>query len=709
MISQWIAVGTRVRVELLLDPAGDWQGVGEVLVDDGRLRDGRLPMVLRLDTPDGVLYTRYRLDAVDTGADGTVAVHLRAFGFPWGRQEYQDEYQQPLYNLGLSSTPMEDAVTLHFSPATRRLGGREWAGFTYRVAFASDTRQIHRVLIHGSWELGGAITGNTVLQQGQCNMPVYPGETDTLFTTTCLKTLQQYGSPQGVSFQLAPRGGLLQGFDFQYGNAGALLQCWPAFTAISSLLESPVGCDRLHVVDEYRFPLASQVETLPQAVLFTPGPLAEHEARDLWWEALESVYGGIRKQHGIVDSVVRPELGKSYSTRVDGDRLRMTVGGVEVDSTEVPYALADHVLPQLAKMGIRRFWPEVMSQSDVTEMGMWRKCDSGIHGGFTCNSVCATHRFLPADYWGGLPAWKYLADAAHALGIEIGTWFAPHFSPNAPILHAHPEWRLICPASTAFGGGYGFSALNMVDWHTGIFDWVLADIRRWKEEAGLDYLWSDSYSNLGLLMPNYAAAMRNNAEPLARLYGEFSQLGLKALSFESVSPFGLMACGFSDLRGDLFAQDHAVAGQNDFGWWVGNEDLAFNACMYQVHTRGRNEDELHGIQFRMMANRGFVMLNSLITDSYQIPEWWVTLNHTYEQALPHMKTRRLLPDGAGIRWLDGETEVIWAYRDADAPAAGAEVDELRGSAARPVSHHGTLAMAAGCVYRLRRAAIPGGA
>jgi hypothetical protein len=131
--------------------------------------------------------------------------------------------------------------------------------------------------------------------------------------------------------------------------------------------------------------------------------------------------------------------------------------------------------------------------------------------------------------------------------------------------------------------------------------------------------------------------------------------------------------------------------------------------MYQVHTRGRNEDELHGIQFRMMANRGFVMLNSLITDSYQIPEWWVTLNHTYEQALPHMKTRRLLPDGAGIRWLDGETEVIWAYRDADAPAAGAEVDELRGSAARPVSHHGTLAMAAGCVYRLRRAAIPGGA
>jgi hypothetical protein len=700
MTTQWIAVGERVKIELLADAHGDWQGVGEVLVDGQRLRDGRLPLVLRLDTPDGVLYTRFRLEGVDADGDA-VAVRLRAFGFPWGRQEYMDEYEQPLYNLQLGSTPAEDAVTLHFAPITRQVGDRTWAGFTYRIAFASDTRQIHRVLVHGSWELGGAITGNTVLQQGQCNMPVYAGAVDTLFTTTCLKTLQQYGSPLGVSFQLAPRGGLVQGFDFQYGPAGALLQRWPVFTAISSVIESPVGCDRLHVADEYRFPLASQAETVPQEVLYTPGPLAEHEAHNLWWEALEAIYGGIRAAHGIINSVVRPELGKAYSTRVVGDRLRMTVGGVEVDSTEVPYALADHVLPQLAKMGIRRFWPEVMSMSDVTEMGMRRKCDEGIHGGFTCSSVCATHRFLPADYWGGLPAWKYMADKAHALGIEIGTWFAPHFSANAAIFQEHPEWRLTGPASTAFGGGYGFTVINMVDWHTGFFDWVLADITRWVNEAGLDYLWSDSYSNLGLLMPNYAAAMRNNAEPLARLYGEFSKLGLKNFSYESVSPFGLMACGFSDLRGDLFGQDHSVAGQNDFGWWVGHEDMAFNTCMYQVHTRKRSEEELQGIQFRMMANRGFVMLNSLITGNYQLPEWWMTLNHTYEQALPYMKKRLLLPDGAGVLWLSGGTQVLWAFRDSDMPvAAGTEVVELLGTEARPVAHGTTLALRGGCVYRV---------
>lgn len=702
MESQWIVVGDQARIELLVDAQGDWLGVGEVCVGEMRLRDGSVPLMLRLDTPEGILYTRYRLEAVTTDAAGAVTVRLRACGYPWGRQEYEDEYSQPLVVVEMPTTPVEDTLLLTFAPITETLGEHLWTGFSYILRFQSASRQIHRMLVHGSWELGGSLAGNTVLQQGQCNMPVYHGESATLFTTTCLKSLEQYGSPRGVSFQLAPRGGLLQAFDFQYNTQGALLQYWPKFDSISSVLESPRGADRLIVIDEYRFPLAHDAATPAQHMLVTAQPLAEHAARDLWWDAYQHIYGGIRQRFGVHETVVRPELGKAYSTRVDGNRLRMTVGGVEVDSTEVPYAIGDYVLPQLAKMGIRRFWPEVMSQSDVTELGMKYKLQDGVHGGLTCNSVCSTHRFLPADFWGGLPAWKYMAGKARELGIEIGAWFAPHFSPNAPIFQEHPEWRIIGPTSTHFGGGYGFNTLNMVDWNTDIFDWVLGDIRRWKEEAGLDYLWTDSFSNLGLLMPNYAANMRNNFEALGRLYGEFTKLGLRALSFESVSPFGVMACGFSDLRGDLFEQDHAVAGQNDFGWWVGAEDMAFNACMYQVHTRKRTEAELRDIQFRMMANRGFVMLQSVITGIYEIPGWWVALNHAYEHALPHMKVRRLLPDGAGVRWLDGETQILWIYRDVDLPVApGTQVDELRGADVCPVPHAGTLAAVAGRIYRLQ--------
>ncbi|MHB9133842.1 MAG: alpha-amylase family protein [Armatimonadota bacterium] len=696
-----IKIGKDATLALRLGARKEWRGIGEITVHGVELRDGDHPMVVRLDTPDGYLYTQYFLEKVNRKKGGVVEVHFRALGYPWGRQEYMDEYEQNMYSLQLSHSPVEDTLILKLAPAKLELGERAWAGFSYAFEFKSHKRQAHRLLVHGSWELGGSIVGNTVLQQGQCNMPVYQGVKKTLFTSTCLKTLAGYGSPQGVSFQLAPRGGLLQGFDFQYGKKGALLQYWPGFNNIASLIESPAGSTLLQVVDEYRFPLANHAETAPQYVLFAPGKLAEHEARDLWWDAYQHVYGGIRQQYGVRESVVRPELAKMYSVRIDDNQLKMAIGGVEVHHTEVPYAIGDHLLPKLAKLGIRRFWPEVMTESDVTQFGMKRKADDGIHGDLHCSSVCATHRFLPAEFWGGLKGWKYMADKAHELGMEIGSWFAPHFSPNAPIFREHPEWRIIGPASTTYGGGYGFMTLNMVDWNTGIFDWVLADVKRWKEEAGLDYLWSDSYSNLGLLMGNYAAGMRDNFDALGRLYGEFTKLGLNALSFESVSPFGLMACGFADLRGDKFEQDKSVAGQNDFGWWVNHEDMGFNVSMYSVYPRNRSEEELRDIQFRMMANRGYVMMQNLITNNCEIPDWWVALNHAYEQALPHMKTRRLLPDNAGVRWLDGDRQILWTYRDQELPVdIDAHVEELVGEDARTINHLGVLA-AKGCgVYRV---------
>jgi len=149
-------------------------------------------------------------------------------------------------------------------------------------------------------------------------MPVYRGARNTLFTSACLKTLDQYGSPLGYSFQLVPRGGLVQGFDFQYGNKGALLQYWPNYANIASLIESRVkstGC-RSWTNTGHVDPAGQDA-----AAIRAPEPrqVGGARGRDLWWRPTSFVYGGIRKHYGICESVVRPELGKSYSTRVVGD------------------------------------------------------------------------------------------------------------------------------------------------------------------------------------------------------------------------------------------------------------------------------------------------------------------------------------------------------------------------------------------------------
>ena len=481
-----------------------------------------------------------------------------------------------------------------------------------------------------------------------------------------------------------------------------LLQYWPRLQAVSSVIESPPGDTHLHVLDEHRFEASRVAASAAQRVLLCRGRVAEHEARDAWWHAHEFVYGGIRERYDVAATVVRPEVGLKYSTRVDGAALRMKVGGVEVESREVPYAIAEHVLPRLAKLGVRRFFPEVMSESDVTVLGMKRKLDAGVHGDLHCASVCATHRFLPSAFWGGMEAWKAMAGRARALGIEIGAWFAPHFSPHAAIFREHPEWLVTDVNTLPAGGGYGHNVITTADWQSGIFEWVLADIRRWREEGGLDYLFTDSWANLGLVQRNYAAGMRVNFDALGRLYGEFHRLGLAVHSFEGISPFGVSRFGLADLRNDLLGAAGGIVGQNDFGWWVGEEDMAFGIGMH-VAPRKRDPEEIRRIAFRLMANRGLMMADALCDGLYEAPAWVAEMNRAYERALPHMKVRRLLAGGAGVEWLGEDATVVWTFAPLEMTAEpGVCIERLAGDGAAPrrAPADGRVTLPAWGVYRL---------
>lgn len=700
MTNELIDISPSGQLELMIADNGDFLGLGRVSVNDVSLRSNARPIQVRLDTPDGILYPRLELLQVDHDTDGAVRVGLRAHGLRWTRGEYADDYDQALVWLSDSAAPVADELTLILKPADLTLGGREWTGFSYAVEFHSAARRIHRLLVHGTWEIGGAITGNTVLSQGQCNMPVYQGSRESVFTTACLKTLDQYGSPQGNSFQLGPRGGLIQGFDFQYAREGALLQYWPSLDSVSSLLESPEGSDLLHTVDEYRFPLTAAITTPEKWVLFSPGALAEHQAHDLWWAARALVYGLSCEQFGVTPTAPVPEVGLKYRTRVANGRLLMNIAGEEVDSTEVPYAIAERVLPVLAAQGITRFFPEVMSESDVTALGMKRKLDDGVHGDLHCASVCSTHRFFPSEFWGGVEAWKVMADKAHDLGMEIGAWLAPHFSPRAPVFAEHPEYRMIGVTGLPAGGGYGFQTLVVADWNTPIADWVLADLKLWKAEGGLDYLFIDSLSNMGLVQANYAEAMRTNFAALGRFCGRVQELGISSLSCECISPWAASRFGVADLRGDLLEQDRAVAGQNDFGWWVGHLAMASGLTLV-AGARKRTPEEMERLLFRAMASGGYIMYEHEYGLDHKLADWWARLNHIHSRARPQMKTRRVLPDRAGIAWHDGDTRTIWTFKELPlASPAAAKVEVLDGRGARELAG-GTIALPAWGVYRVR--------
>ena len=64
-----------------------------------------------------------------------VGVGVLEKSIPWGRGEYCDEYDQPMFDLSLPAEPVEDRLTLTLAPASLALGGRDWQGFAYAFRF----------------------------------------------------------------------------------------------------------------------------------------------------------------------------------------------------------------------------------------------------------------------------------------------------------------------------------------------------------------------------------------------------------------------------------------------------------------------------------------------------------------------------------------------------------------------------------------------
>jgi len=642
------------------------------MIDGVAMRSASRPIKINLDTPEGILYPELSLEGVARGKDGGWRLALKAHGVAGARCEHADDYDQNLVALRDRDEAVVDDCALMLAPVEEVIAGRAWHGFSMTFSFKSAKRKIHRVQIHSTWEIGGRIAGNTVYSQGQCNRPVYRGKKSTMFTTACLKRLDLYGKLHGNSFQLGPRGGLIQGFDVQAAASGTLFQYWPRLDSVSSLVESMAGSDLLHVVDEYRFALSGSVTLPEKRIVFSAGGLAEHEGFNLWKDLKDYAYGLSCARFGIAPTRVRPEAFHDYATRAEGDALWYRIGGTEVRSHDVPYLIAEKVLPVLARQGVKRFMPQVKGASDVTELGFRRKIDGGIQGDLHCASVCATHRFFPSAFWGGIAAWKAMADRAHDLGIEIGTWLAPHFSPRAPIFEEHPEYRMISVTGMPAGGGYTPQTLVVGDWNTGLADWVFEDLRRWKAEGGLDYIFTDSLSNMGLVQCNYADAMRTNFAALGKFYGRVQrELGIRSFSCECVSPWMYSRFGMADLRGDLMEQVRSVAGQNDFAWWVDDPEM-MEGVMAACDPRKRTDAEKERLLFMALACGGSIMYQDLLDpkDGCSVPEWNARLYRVHGEVYEGMEARAVLPGRKGVRWTNGRdgTAVLWTFAPMARPA-----------------------------------------
>ena len=115
--------------------------------------------------------------------------------------------------------------------------------------------------------------------------------------------------------------------------------------------------------------------------------------------------------------------------------------------------------------------------------------------------------------------------------------------------------------------------------------------------------------------------------------------------------------------------------------------------------RKRTPEEMMQYLFRAMAGGGYICYEHDFGLDHRLYDWWARLNHILNRARPRMKTRRVLPDGAGIRWEDGDTWTIWTFKDHQLEVpAGAHVEALEGDSSKRMAAAAAAALPAWGVY-----------
>ncbi len=670
--SQRLSLPNDIEIDVVTD-GSRFIGLGTVSVGGIPIRSGVSPIRPDFASPDGLHYQDFRLEAVDRVGD-SVTIRTIAIGRQELYGEMMDEYS---YNLAFPTlrSRQEDRLDWLISPKSLDLDGTLFEGFSLSFRFTSASAEIHRLTTVATWEIGGVAAGNTIYHQSYSCPPVFTATESNHFSTTCLKRLDLWNSWLGHSYQMLPRWGCIQPFDFQSAAEGVLLGYWDQAHSVKSLIQKNPAENVIFAIDEYDFALTNTVTTPAKHVVFAPspsgGPLPANKVIDLWTRAVDYTGEKIRAIFGITPCEPIPFGGPSYAGRNSVPRSELAGGrkpdwlweakdgkfyflleGERIESHDFLYWTADKILPKMHEQGLKRILFEPIHESDFTELCFANHAETGWHGDLVCTSICGSHRYVPAEFYGGWDAWNYLAKRAKAYDMSLGHWIGLHLAPRAPILEEHPEYVLQHVNTLGHGGGYSHQFICSINWCSGAKQWFLDDMRRWHDEGGLEWLFFDSWPNLGCTPLNYAGRMEPMQHELGDVLAQLQEIGYNWFSFEGTSPFGVHQYGLWDPMEEYEKHtSQGVAGQNDFATWIGHEYMGYNQALGPHFNPKRDPATRAPMAFRYMANRSLTLVDDPV------------LVATYQALQPYMRKRFVLEDDQGIVWDFGNgTQVLFAYR-----------------------------------------------
>jgi hypothetical protein len=696
---EWIDIGDAVKVQLIKQE-DRFLGLGSIEVDGIAVRSGQTPLRPDFSTPDAIHYQDFVLKEIVKDGNKTI-IKTEAIGRPEVFGAIMDEYTHNLAFPKLREIK-KDTLDWVLEAQDLELEGESYKGFSYGFKFKSEKNKIHRFTVIGTWEIDGNATGNTIYHQSYSGAPVFTAQKNNYFSTTCLKRLDLWNDWLGHSYQMLPRWGCIQPYDFTASAKGALLGYWKDPHSVKSLLQKNIDEEVIFVVDEYDFSLANEFEIPAKHMIFSKTPEAgrgKHDEVNMWTEAMDYTTQIIRDFFGIKHcyplvggspsyvgkcQVPREELAKgqqdNWLWKIEDNKFYFLLEGDKIESHDFLYWVADKKLPKLHEAGLKRVWFEPVHESDFTEDCFAFHAQTGWHGDLTVCSICGSRRYVPSQFYDGWRGWNYLADKAKKLDISLGHWVGMHLTPRAPILKQHPDYIVQHANTLPFSGGYSHLSICSINWSSGAREWFLNDMRRWHEEGGLDWLFFDSWPNLACSAINYGGNMEPIQYESSKVLADLQDIGYNWFCFEGTSPFGVHQYGVRDPMEDYRGHvSHGILGQNDFAGWIGHEYMGYNQSLGVHLNDKRSVEEVEKMRFKYMSNRSLTLVQAHGSSHHEAYNNEDNYTLIYQQLQPYMQKRALLPNEQGVAWTSSENvSLLFSYKDFEYPVQNRRVLKVTG-------------------------------
>lgn len=648
-------------------------GIDQVSCGELPLRNPKKPIRPFFESARGIRYTGWRYVGLDRQGE-SVVLHTKLIGKKSLYERRLDPLQSPLLPEDSFSFEDEEKVYIDdldivFIPYRLQVADETYVGFGYQYKLTCSDRDtmVDTFYEASTWELGGMADGKTLILPGCFNEPEFVVAADSSFSTGNSVTIDMFG-------QFLPRFAVLECFDFQYGEVGALLTFYDEPQMILSNVRKLKDSRCIEFYDKIQFKSSNRVETPMKYVLVSQTRYARSSGRNQWTACRDVIYNRHHAKFEMMQEEPVPAI--RYDILEKGTGFEQIAGSLLL----------------FKEWGFSRINLGPIWRSDYTE-----KCgviqESGGLG-----SPYAIWDLEVADGLGGDEGLKQLCAEAAKEKIAIMAWISPALSRLSPLFQKHPEWTVVHVDGWAYKGHYlDVIGLNM---STGASDYLYGKVERLAKSIGLGGLIVGRYPIFGVMPVNYGEKEVVPQFPdILNTLAKVQRLVITAT--DGHSPFGLSSW---TLRQSL----KSLRGM----------EFAFYNASFEVNIDVFNKGELDVEQyFRILANKvalTFVWSGDKSLDEYLPPEVKM-INRGFEQIQKMMQIRILLPEERGVEWKnrDNEDSIICAFEEFDCQVDisrevvdlitgdKVELDEYGGFRTKPMHIYRTVELFGGEGFRAK--------